>query len=172
MGKGGEKKTTTTSVTTDSGASKELVEVLINGNYYDVTNMKHPGGSVINFYAGKGIDATQAFDSFHIRSKKASKYLNSLPCRKPVKKVNSSALLKDFDILTKELEEEGFFKANYVHIFYRITELIMMHVLGYYMILHGYYYSGAAVLGVASGRCGWLMHEAGEFGIGIGSVSI
>jgi fatty acid desaturase len=73
--------------------------------------------------------------------------------------------MKDFDLLTKELEEEGFFKPSYVHITYRITEVILMHVLGYYMILNGYYYSGAAMLGVASGRCGWLMHEGGHYSL-------
>lgn len=71
MGKGGEK----------SVAEKEQREVLIDGYYYNVTNMRHPGGSVINYYAGKGIDATEAFDNFHKRSKKAKKILQSLPSR-------------------------------------------------------------------------------------------
>jgi fatty acid desaturase len=163
MGKGGEKQTTKASA--EGSAAKELVEVLIDGTYYDVTNMKHPGGSVINFYAGKGIDATQAFDSFHIHSKTASKYLKALPSRKPTKKVVSSALLKDFDILNKDLEKEGYFKPNYFHITYRIAEVLLMHVLGYYMLASGYYYSGAAMLGVASGRCGWLMHEGGHYSL-------
>jgi fatty acid desaturase 2 (delta-6 desaturase) len=168
MGKGGEKQSSTKTEATVSDVT-EPVEVLINGSFYDVTNMKHPGGTVINFYAGKGIDATQAFDNFHIRSKKASKYLKSLPSRKA--KVDSSALLKDFDALTKELEAEGFFKPSYLHVFYRIAEVILMHVIGVYMILNGYYYSGAVVFGVASGRCGWLMHEGGHYSL-TGNIAI
>jgi fatty acid desaturase len=163
MGKGGEKPSTNTSSSSSGVGEKKPIEVLINGTLYDVTNMKHPGGSVINFYAGKDIDATQAFDSFHIHSKKAHKYLKSLPSRKPSKKINSSELLKDFDALTKQLEEEGFFKANYFHIFYRIAEIILMHVLGFYLVKFGYYYTGAVILGIASGRCGWLMHEGGHY---------
>jgi cytochrome b involved in lipid metabolism len=73
------------------------VEVLLDGYYYDVTNMKHPGGSVIKFYASKGgkegIDATQAFNQFHIRSVKAQKYLKNLPSRPAdMKKVESNML--------------------------------------------------------------------------------
>ena len=56
-------------------------QVYIDGRYYDVTNRRHPGGSVINFYSGKEIDASEAFMNFHIRSKKAKKYLASLPSR-------------------------------------------------------------------------------------------
>lgn len=171
MGKGGESQPTKNASSATETSPKEAVEVLINGTLYDVTNMKHPGGSVINFYAGKGIDATQAFDNFHIRSKKAVKYLKSLPSRKPAKKVNSSALLKDFDALTKELEAEGFFKPNYLHMAYRFTELIVMHALGIYMLFNGYYYSGAAMLGLASGRCGWLMHEGGHYSL-TGNIAI
>ena len=39
---------------------------------YDVTNFKHPGGSVI-FYmlSNTGADATEAFKEFHMRSPKA-----------------------------------------------------------------------------------------------------
>ena len=165
MGKGGEKQSTKSSTSTDVGenVTKKPLEVLIDGTYYDVSNMKHPGGSVINFYAGKGIDATQAFGSFHIHSKKAHKYLKSLPSRKPAKKINSSELLKDFETLKNELQAEGFFKANYFHIIYRIAELVLMHLLGFYLVASGYYYCGAIMLGLASGRCGWLMHEGGHY---------
>ena len=79
MGKGGNKSTI--------AKSDEKVEVLIDGRFYDVTNMKHPGGSVINFYAGKGIDATQAYNNFHVRSKKAKKYMDALPSREADQKV-------------------------------------------------------------------------------------
>ena len=65
MGKGGEKSQS--NGPTDANAN----EVLVNGRVYDITNMKHPGGSVIKFYSTTGIDASQAFNSFHLRSKKA-----------------------------------------------------------------------------------------------------
>lgn len=166
MGKGGEKQSSGANAKTSSdAATKEPVEVLIDGTYYDVKNMKHPGGSVINFYAGKDIDATQAFDNFHIRSVKARKYLKSLPSRKATKQVDSKALLKDFDVLSKQLEAEGFFEPSYAHVLWRLTELAIMHVTGVCLIINGYYYSGVALLGVASGRCGWLMHEGGHYSL-------
>lgn len=163
MGKGGEKPTTRVS----DESVKEVEnrkEVLIGDSLYDVTNMKHPGGSVIDFYSGKGIDATEAFDNFHIHSKTARKYLKALPSRKAPKLV-SSALVKDFHILKDELEAEGFFKPSYLHVFYRIAELLVMHAIGLHLVFNGWYYSGISILGVASGRCGWLMHEGGHYSL-------
>ena len=82
----------------------EQIEVLIHGRFYDVTNLKHPGGSVIKFYKVRvshpvkvsistakilraaicwqgGEDATQAFDNFHFRSQKAKKWMATMPSR-------------------------------------------------------------------------------------------
>jgi fatty acid desaturase 2 (delta-6 desaturase) len=67
MGKGGE------SSKTSENAEKK--EVLINGSFFDVSKMKHPGGSVINQYYNSGMDATQPFEQFHFRSRKAKKVL-------------------------------------------------------------------------------------------------
>lgn len=100
MGKGGEKS---------SAPANVDQEVLIDGRFYDVSKMKHPGGSVIKFYAGKGIDATQAFDNFHLRSKKAKKILEHLPSRVADKKEleqnllpGQASLLEDFNQLTRD----------------------------------------------------------------------
>ena len=81
MGKGGNKA---------SLPAGEKLEVLVDDVYYDVTeySKKHPGGSVMGFYAGKDIDATQAFMNFHLRSKKAKSIMKSLPQRKADVKVN------------------------------------------------------------------------------------
>ena len=101
MGKGGEK-----SVAAPVDVNNE---VLIDGRFYDVSKMKHPGGSVIKFYAGKGIDATQAFDNFHLRSKKAKKILEHLPSRAADKKEleqnllpGQASLLDDFNQLSRD----------------------------------------------------------------------
>jgi hypothetical protein len=144
-------------------------EVLIDGRLYDVTNLKHPEGNVINFYAGKNIDASQAFTNFHIRSKKAKKYLDSLPSRdakkEPDQITGQTSLLEDFDKLTRELEAEGFFKPNIPHVIFRLTELILLHVVGYFLFTRVNLFAGIAVLGIASGRCGWLMHEGGHYSL-------
>lgn len=151
-------------------------EVLIDGKYYDVTNLKHPGGSVIKFYQGNGIDASQAFYNFHVRSSKADKYMASLPQRNAdPKQVESTrldgqtALLKDFDKLTEELRAEGYFDPDPFHVFYRVAEVLAMYAVGIYYLFNGA--SAAAVvggiflMGLACGRCGWLMHEGGHYSL-------
>ncbi|CAM9341143.1 unnamed protein product [Ectocarpus fasciculatus] len=164
MGKGG--------YSDKKGEATETSEVLIHGRYYDVSSLKHPGGSIIKFYAGKGIDASNAYDEFHVRSKKAKKFLDSLPSREADKKVEQGkmlkgqeALLADFAKLEAELTKEGFFEPSYPHILYRFAEVIVMHVLGMYLLLNSYYYTGILILGVVSGRCGWLMHEGGHYSL-------
>lgn len=158
MGKGGQKET--------APANDVKKEVLINGRFYDVTNLKHPGGNVINFYAGKGIDASQAFANFHVRSKKAKKYMDVLPSRPAdVKPSKAASLLEDFDKFTRELEDEGYFKPSIPHIIYRISELVIMHVLGFWLLLNGYPLPGLILLGLGTGRCGWLMHEGGHYSL-------
>ena len=165
MGKGGEKVV--------SGVKKE---VLIDGELYDVTDFKHPGGTVLDFYAGKGVDATQSFHQFHIRSKKIDKYMKSLPHRpadaKTLKDARSlddkqDQLLKDFDAFTKQLEAEGFFKPSMVHTAYRITEIIVLYGAGIWMMKNlggnvAVFVIGLVLAAIAQGRCGWLMHEGGH----------
>ena len=163
MGKGSEAKT-------NAKAIKE--EVLINGSMYDVTNMKHPGGRIIEYYAGKGIDATQAFESFHLRSRKAKKYLDILPSRPAdAKDVTENSLpgqkelLADFENLRQELEAEGFFKPSLPHIIYRCTEILLMYLVGGYLVLHNNVITGTVLIALAQGRCGWVIHEAGHYSL-------
>lgn len=155
----------------EPGVKSDKLEILIDGRVYDVTNFKHPGGSVIKFYAGKGIDATEAFNNFHIRSKKAMTLLKSKPNRpamnedKKEKLHGQTKLMKDFEKLTKELIDEGFFEPNMVHVVYRIMEIIIMHSIGFYLLFNNYLFFGLITLGIVSGRCGWLMHEAGHYSL-------
>ena len=154
MGKGGQ-----SSEKAKQGAEKK--EVLIDGNLYDVTGMRHPGGSVIDYYAGKGIDATQAFEQFHIRSARAQKFLQSLPSRKADEKEvkagylpGGEALLKDFEELHNQLIQEGFFKPSPAHAVYRLTEIFLLHAVGVYLALNGSIYLGLFIMAIGQGRCG------------------
>jgi fatty acid desaturase 2 (delta-6 desaturase) len=168
MGKGGDK----------SVSSGEKKEVLIDGRLYDVSEMKHPGGTIIDFYAGKGIDASQAFMNFHVRSKKAKKFLDSLPSRPADQKVvkanllpGQSELLADFDQLTRDLEAEGFFKPNVTHIVYRLAEVLALYLVGGYLALNGQIIIGIVLMAISQGRCGWLMHEGGHYSL-TGNINI
>jgi len=162
MGKGGKGDKS------DAKQASGSIEVIINGRSYDVTNMKHPGGNVIKFYSNNGIDATEAFNNFHLRSKKAKKYLESLES-KPVEASKlpkflpgQEKLLKDFREFTAQLESEGLFKPSLPHALYRVAEIITLHIIGFWLLFHGFVIPGIIILGVVSGRCGWLMHEGGH----------
>jgi hypothetical protein len=74
-------------------------------------------------------------------------------------------LLDDFDKLTRELEDEGFFKPNIPHVLYRCSEIVIMHAIGFYLLFNGYVTAGLITLGIVCGRCGWLMHEGGHYSL-------
>jgi fatty acid desaturase 2 (delta-6 desaturase) len=64
------------------GATKRIV-LLIDGQHYDATAFKHPGGSIIKFLnsatGSVDVDASNAFREFHARSSKARIVLATLP---------------------------------------------------------------------------------------------
>lgn len=166
MGKGGE-----SSKTQPGNNATEKKEVLIEGVFYDVTDMKHPGGSIINFYAGKGFDGTQAFNQFHIRSPQVKKYMNSLPHRKAEEKElkqshplpGQEKLLADFEKFTQELEKEGLFDCSIPHTIYRLLEVFFLYAAGIYLLRENYLVLGIIFMAFGQGRCGWLMHEGGHY---------
>lgn len=153
----------------------EKKEFLINDQVVDVTNFskRHPGGGIIRFMIGS--EATDSYNAFHTRSSRAQNMLNLLPSRKAteqdLKKFRvdkSEAMLKDFEAFRQQLKEEGYYNPSYTHIAYRIAELVAMHYVGGYMLLH-YWESnpllsflGLLILGIGQGRCGWFMHEGGH----------
>ena len=102
---------------------------------------KHPGGRIVNFYLGK--NATEAFEEFHVRSTKAKKWLKSMKSRpdngvSKLDETKEDPLVKDFTVLRQELVKEGFFDPNIPHVIYRISEILLMHFAGFYMVLNGW----------------------------------
>ena len=69
--------------------------------------------------------------------------LQSLPSRpKDVKLAKEelpgqSELLADFDALQIKLQEMGFFKPSISHVVYRVSEILIMHIIGGYLLLNG-----------------------------------
>jgi len=151
--------------------------MLIYDNVVDVTGFarRHPGGSVIKQLIGH--DASTHFTEFHFRSKKAQAVLKALPQKKAtpadlkeLKRAEDADLVEDFSRLRKELEEEGWFDPNLLHVAWRCFEVIAMHVVFWKLFV--YYYDNdcfftslfwLAWLGIAMGRAGWLMHEFGHY---------
>ncbi|MES1913400.1 MAG: hypothetical protein MHM6MM_005585 [Cercozoa sp. M6MM] len=147
-------------------------EVLIEGRLYDVGGAfikKHPGGSIFRFYhpkSGRLPDATDAFNMFHAKTR-PTKWLESLPSRpfEEVKPSKEDAITTDFRKLEQELRNEGYYDWSPLHLLYRFSEILLMHVLGIYLVLQATplkVLAGLMVLGVVQGRCGWLMHECGH----------
>jgi cytochrome b involved in lipid metabolism len=182
MGKGGESVKATNSppfeapatpATREKRGGKRLI-VLIDGQHYDVTDFRHPGGSIIRFLATEGdaqnVDATNAFREFHSRSSKATKILKSMPkvdriTARTEESARHDALTKDFVALRTELVAEGLFKPSLVHVVFRFVEIVVLFAASFWLLsqqnsLAGF--MGAVVNGIAQGRCGWLMHEGGH----------
>ena len=141
--------------------------VRIDDVEYDVTNFKHPGGSVI-FYmlSNTGADATEAFKEFHMRSPKAWKMLKALPQR-PAETPRSAdpdaPMLQDFARWRAELEREGFFEPSRLHLAYRCLELCATFALGTFLMYIGRPLLASVVYGAFFGaRCGWVQHEGGH----------
>jgi len=160
-----------------TSSSNEKKEILIEGRLYDITNFAkrgvHPGGNVINFYVGETkstsnksatvrVDASHAFSEFHYRSTKARKWLATLPSRPYDGPSETNELFSDFAKLRKELENEGFFEPAYLHVVYRLVELLILHLVGLWLMTSGWGVIGSALFGFAVGRDGWVMHEGGH----------
>lgn len=148
-----------------------MVYIRIENTEYFIGDLKHPGGSVINYMSYKESlainpnqetpDSKNAFEEFHHRSKKAHLVLKGLP-QKQVGPFKKDAMLEDFSKLRESLKVRGFFDTSKTHVFYRFSEIFSMFFASYYLLYHDYYITSTIVASIASGRCGWLMHEAGH----------
>lgn len=139
----------------------EIPIIIHIDNYeYDISNFEHPGGNVI-YYMTQGQDATNTFEEFHYRSKKAKFILDSLPRKKIEKNKNDEEILKDFKNFRKSLEDRGFFNPSYNHILYRILELFGIYIIAVYNIQYNIYLS-IFLFGIFGARCGWIQHEGGH----------
>ena len=150
--------------------------IRLNGVVYDITNFNHPGGSIIN-YAGQGADdAGDAFREFHSRSAKATATLASLP---KISNLNSESeyepviepeICTDFRIMRQQLDTMGCFEPDYIHVYFRLLELVFFFGLGVFLVPYNVYASMLAFI-VFKTRCGWVQHEAGHISLtGIKSV--
>jgi fatty acid desaturase 2 (delta-6 desaturase) len=142
--------------------------IRLNGVVYDITNFNHPGGSIIN-YAGQGEDdAGDAFREFHSRSAKARATLASLP---KVSNSNSESepviepeICTDFRIMRQRLDTMGCFEPDYIHVYFRLLELVFFFGMGVFLVPYNVYASMLAFI-VFKTRCGWVQHEAGHLSL-------
>lgn len=157
--------------------------IRIDGTLYDISNFKHPGGSVIE-YAGHSDaaddDAGDAFREFHARSTKAKSVLASLPKVNIIAVSESSetasepapapSMSSDFYDMRKQLEIMGCFEPDYIHVYFRLLELAFFFGLGVFLVPYNVYASMFAFI-VFKTRCGWVQHEGGHLSLtGIKSI--
>ena len=117
-----------------------------------------------------GQDATNAFEEFHYRSKKANLVLQSLPKKRIENFRNKTtdtvinrdiAILEDFKVFRQSLESRGFFRPSIPHVICRIFELVCIYAFAVKMIQVNIYIS-IILFGLFGGRCGWIQHEGGH----------
>jgi fatty acid desaturase len=139
----------------------ERKTIIIDNSEYDITHYNHPGGSIIN-YMTQGQDATQAYNEFHYRSKKANTVLKSLPrVLSKSRDIDDKEMLEDFAKFRESLVDRGFFKPNYLHVSYRIIELLALYLLAAHLIRYNIIAS-LLLFGLVGGRSGWVQHEGGH----------
>lgn len=152
-------------------AAQTKDEVLIHGRLYNIAGWRHPGGSVLKFYQGHG-DASESYDEFHQKSKRADKILKGMksrPAPASLAKVDTKEQMRlaklsaNYKALREELISEGWFNCSLAHTAYRCAEIFAMYAVGIYMLVNtAWTIPALVILGIVQGRCGWLMHEAGH----------
>jgi len=148
--------------------------ILIDGTTYDITEFKHPGGSIINYAKNAG-DATDVFREFHYRSPIARNVLRSLPeydCGP--ESVPAHALAPEFQMTQRQkdmtadfremranLVNQGLFEPDYIHVYFRLLEIAFYFGMGAWLASYNIYASMLSFI-VFKTRCGWAMHECGH----------
>lgn len=173
MGKGGDPRVQSSQALADTTEWKpkaKQAQVLVDGVLYDVSNFKHPGGSIINFYGSPDgpVDASEAWHEFHSRSERAHKFLRTLPQQKAPNPPKKDPVIEDFIKFREQLKSEGMFEPDTMYTVYRFAEIVVMHIVGLSLIFNGDYgsiFCGLVMLGIAQGRCGWYMHEGGHYSL-------
>ena len=148
--------------------------ILIDGTTYDITEFKHPGGSIINYAKNAG-DATDVFREFHYRSPIARNVLRSLPeynCGPEPVPAHALApefqmtqrqqdMTADFREMRTNLVNQGCFEPDYIHVYFRLLEIAFYFGMGAWLASYNIYASMLSFI-VFKTRCGWAMHECGH----------
>lgn len=157
----------------NDGPARLRDTITIEGTTYDITDFKHPGGSIIN-YVKNTSDATDAFREFHYRStEKVNRVLQSLPkcendsecasvsARECVLTEHQKAMTTDFREMREKLVAQGLFEPDYIHVYFRMLELAFYFGMGTWLASYNIYASILSFIAFKT-RCGWVQHECGH----------
>ena len=142
------------------------LHIKINNVVYDATAFQkiHPGGNVINFYnrdKNKTIDATEAFNTFHLRSQRANKIIKTLP---KIDTETDSHEMEDYREMIESWKEKGYFRQKYLVFLLWAGATLASTLLGYFTMYFGYPILGGVIVGFAWGQCGFVQHHSGHLG--------
>ena len=159
--------------------------LLVRGRLYDVSRFRHPGGSVLRTHAwseAEPIDATNAFDAFHLRSPSARGALRALPSASAAAEHAAPTTPRDpaeaaYAELVARLRADGLFDPSGAHVAYRVAMATCLWGVGRACVmmraplrapLHAspgalaWTTLGVAVMAVAYVQFGWIQHECGH----------
>jgi len=135
--------------------------IVVDGQVYDVSAMKHPGGEVIFSYAGR--DASDIFRVMHknqelVRTVLKAHLIGELASS------DQAALMKDFQEMTADFAKKGLMDASPVFYIRKLTELLAMVSISLYLLWN---HSSSLPLMVVSCllqacfffQCGWTTHD-------------
>lgn len=145
--------------------------ITIDGTTYDITDFKHPGGSIIN-YVKNTADATEVFREFHYRSSdRVNKVLQSLPTYPesapsrvaPEDELteHQKAMTADFREMREKFVAQGLFEPDYIHVYFRLLEIAFYFGMGTWLASYNIYASILSFIAFKT-RCGWVQHECGH----------
>lgn len=157
----------------DDSLARLCDTITIEGNTYDITDFRHPGGNIIN-YARNTADSTEVFREFHHRSSaKVNKVLQSLPIydcgpesAPPIAPENvwtesQKEMTADFREMREKLVIQGCFEPDYIHVYFRMLELAFYFGMGTWLASYNIYASVLSFIAFKT-RCGWVQHECGH----------
>lgn len=144
------------------------LHVRINNKIYDAGEFQstHPGGNVIKFYncIENDVDATDAFNTFHLRSKHANKHLARLPVVRTLSKEEYIVGNPEFKKLISTWKSKGYFKTKYNFFIVWASAVFLSTLASYYVMYCGYPIVGGVMVGVAWAQCGFIQHHSGHLG--------
>ena len=148
--------------------NNKSLHVQINNKIYDATEFqnRHPGGNVLKFYncIDNNVDATDAFNTFHLRSKYANKHLVRLPVIRTLNKHEFVKKNADFKKLIAKWKKNGYFNTKYKFFIIWALVVFLSTIASYYLMYLGYPVVGGVMVGISWTHCGFIQHHSGHLG--------
>lgn len=147
-------------IITDDDEIQNIIKLKIHNITYDVTSFvnKHPGGNIIKFY--DGLDATDAFNTFHFKSHSVATILKSLPIVKyyDMNKTNDV----DFEEMVKKWREKNLFEGQEIKFIIWAFVIFLITITGGIIQVYDYPILGGIITGIGWAHCGFVQHHAGH----------